>query len=111
MEIQKYRKNKNEDLINGNINKNGKWLMEHEIKLYGYGKNNIPITKLYDYGKNNIPITKLYGYGKNIIPNTIYKLYNSVKLYSSVRLYNSVSLSSSLKNGAFGPIFSINAIC
>ena len=36
--------------------------MEHEIKLYGYGR-------------NNIPITKLYGYGKNKIPNTIYKWY------------------------------------
>ena len=69
-----------------------KIIMEHEIKSYGNGKNNIPITTLYGYGKNNIPITKLYGYGKNIIPNTIYKLYNSVKLYSSVRLYNSVSI-------------------
>ena len=57
-------------------------IMEHEIKLYGYGKNNIPITTLYGYGKNNIPITKLYGYGKNKMPNTIYKLYlNVIKLY------------------------------
>ena len=43
-----------------------KMLMEHEINLYGYGKNDIPITKLYGYGENNIPITKLYGYGKKI---------------------------------------------
>ena len=93
--------------MNNGIIKRNENIMEHEIKLYGNGNNNIAITTLYGYGKNNIPIT----YGKNIIPNIIYKLYNSVKLYSSVRLYNSVSLSSSLKNGAFGPIFLINAIC
>ena len=25
--------------------------MEHEIKMYAYGKNNMPITKLYGYGE------------------------------------------------------------
>ena len=33
------------------INKKEQLIMEHEIKLYGDGKNHMPITKLYGYGK------------------------------------------------------------